>query len=276
MKYQKGDKVVIREDLKVGKKYGNITWLEGMEPMKSMLFTTILGVGDKGSHVLDTGWCISKEMISHKYREKVEFNMKYQEGDKVVIRKDLEFGKEYGKDGWVEGMKHLANEPYVTIEHRLSEGHYSVLDTDYRITDEMISHKYEEERYVWVCEDKDNTHILWRDGSILTHTNDSVQGSTLQEILSPHLQENYLLTEEEAKKSAFYPVLQPTELYKEKLFHIFMLGSSKNTCLNYDIVNDNYFMSTLQEDIETITKFTEEESDKIIGTSTVLYKEEVG
>ena len=142
MKYQKGDKVVIREDLKVGKKYGNITWLEGMEPMKSMLFTTILGVGDKGSHVLDTGWCISEEMISHKYREKVEFNMKYQEGDKVVIRKDLEFGKEYGKDGWVEGMKHLANELYVTIEHRLSEGHYSVLETDYRITEGMISHKY--------------------------------------------------------------------------------------------------------------------------------------
>ena len=67
--------------------------------------------------------------------------MKYQEGDKVIIRKDLELGKEYGKDGWVEGMKHLVNEPYVTIEHELSEGHYSVVDTVYRITDEMISHK---------------------------------------------------------------------------------------------------------------------------------------
>lgn len=368
MKYQKGDKVVIRKDLKVDKKYGNITWLEGMEPMKSMLFTTILGVGDKGSYVLDTGWCVSEEMISHKQEEEevAEFNMevKYRAGDKVVLRKDLEINTMYDGSSWVENMTELAELPYVEIvevdSHNLGKGtiyyiegseyvisndmishvyteqgqrveqtmKYQVgdkivlrkdlvsgqsyglcfwtswmdylVDRDYltisevngksykvkgatihNITDEMISHKYEEEggeegRHVWVCKDEINTHILWHDGSILTHPNDSVQGSSLQGILSPYLKENYLLTEEEARKSAFYSILQPTDLHKEKLFYIFIVGSSKTHCLNYDIVNDSYFMSTPKEGEETRTKFTEEEADKIIGTSTVLYKEEVG
>lgn len=273
MKYQKGDKVVIREDLKVGKKYGNITWLEGMEPMKSMPFATIFGVGYKGSYVLDTVWAISEEMISHKYREKGEFNMKYQEGDKVVIRKDLELGKEYGKDGWVEGMKHLANEPYVTIEHKLSEGHYLVVDTVYRITDEMISHKYEEELSVWYCEDDKYFHVLCCDGSIFTINKASDNGDTLNNILEGH-SDSFLLPLEEAKKSAIYPVLKCVEVKKPKMYYIRM-GLGNLSYVNYDEEEGQYFLSSKIETEHERTMFTEEEANKIVGTDSILVKEEV-
>lgn len=199
MRYQKGDKVVIREDLKVGKKYGNITWLEGMEPMKSMLFTTILGVGDKGSYVLDTGWCVSEEMISH---------------------------------------------------------------------------KYEEELSVWYCEDDKYAHVLCCDGSIFTINKASDNGDTLNNILERPT-DSFLLTLEEAEKSAIYLVLKRVKVNKPKMYYICMgLGDFKY--VNYDVVSGEYFLSTKEETENERTMFTEEEADKIVGTNSILTKEEVG
>lgn len=200
--------------------------------------------------------------------------MKYQEGDKVVIRKDLELGEEYGKDGWVEEMKHLANAPYVTIEHKLSEGHYSVVDTVYRITDEMISHKYEEELSVWYCEDDKYAHVLCCDGSIFTINKASDNGDTLNNILERPT-DSFLLTLEEAKKSAIYLVLKRVKVNKPKMYYIRMgLGDFKY--VNYDVVSGEYFLSTKEETKNERTMFTEEEADKIVGTNSILTKEEVG
>lgn len=148
MKYQKGDKVVIREDLKVGKKYGNITWLEGMEPMKSMPFATILWVGYKGSYVLDTVWAISEEMISHKYKEKRD-NMKYQKGDKVVIRKELKVGEWYGNIQWWDNGEPLKEKDFIVIDAVDEDGDYVINGGRY-INDEMISHKYKESERIIV------------------------------------------------------------------------------------------------------------------------------
>lgn len=272
-KFKPGDKVVLRKDLEVGKKYGNLTWLESMRYLQDKPFIVIDEISEEGSYTEDAEyWHISEEMISHKYEEQEE--SKYQEGDKVVIRKDLELGKEYGKDGWVERMKHLADEPYVTIEHKLSEGHYSVVNTVYRITDEMISHKYEEaDLFVWYCEDAKYVHVLCCDGTVYTMSKNPDNQDKINKILEGY-SDSFLLPLEEAKKSALYPALKCVEVKKPKMYYIRM-GLGDYSYVNYEVEEGKYFLSSKNETEYERTKFTEEEADKIVGTNSILTKEEV-
>lgn len=275
--FQKGDKVVIRQDLKVGKKYGNVTWLDGMESMKNMLFTSIIQRAEERTYLIDTGWAISEEMISHKYKEQEE--TKYQKGDKVVLRKDLEPDVTYSGSSWVEGMQELSELPYVEItdvgEHKDSgKVVYFITGSDYVISDEMISHKYEEELSVWYCEDDKYAHVLCCDGSIFTINKASDNGDTLNNILERPT-DSFLLTLEEAEKSAIYLVLKRVKVNKPKMYYICMgLGDFKY--VNYDVVSGEYFLSTKEETENERTMFTEEEADKIVGTNSILTKEEVG
>lgn len=201
MRYQKGDEVVIRKDLKVGKKYGEITWLDGMECMKSMLFATILAIPNQDTYLLDTGWAISDEMILHKYEE--------------------------------------------------------------------------EPKYVWYFEERGETYFLTKKALIKASSR-----KHLRKLLNGEV-DGTLITEEEAKQakqSIFYHLCalnKHTPPPKEQLYYVCIPGSTGNFYMNYLISEDIYYAGSIIEDDYHRTKFTEEEADKIIGTSTVLYKKEV-
>lgn len=65
---------------------------------------------------------------------------KYNIGDKVVIRKDLEVCEYYGNLYWNKRKEYLKEKNYVVIKEVYDDGVYSI--GDWIITDEMISHKY--------------------------------------------------------------------------------------------------------------------------------------
>lgn len=70
---------------------------------------------------------------------------KYGVGDKVVIRKDLIDGVEYGDiKWWSEQMEYFKEKDYVVIERIDSRGNYRVEDSFWTITDEMIDDLYVE------------------------------------------------------------------------------------------------------------------------------------
>lgn len=69
---------------------------------------------------------------------------KYKAGDKVVIRKDLVVGERYGELDWLADKDYLKEKEYVMIEHLKDDRDYWVVDGFWYITDEMISHNYEE------------------------------------------------------------------------------------------------------------------------------------
>ena len=171
-------------------------------------------------------------------------------------------------------MKRLLDTPYVTISLVLSEGYYEIENTNYKVTDEMISHKYEEaELYVWYCEDAKYVHVLCCDGSIFTINKASDNGDTLNNILERPT-DSFLLPLEEAKKSAIYPVLKCVEVKKPKMYYIRM-GLGDYSYVNYEVEEGKYFLSSKNETEYERTMFTEEEADKIVGTNSILTKEEV-
>lgn len=69
---------------------------------------------------------------------------KYNAGDKVVLRKDLEVDKIYGGFYWAKVMNTLSDKSYVTIEGDDFLGSYKIVELKrYRITEEMITGLYE-------------------------------------------------------------------------------------------------------------------------------------
>ncbi len=62
--------------------------------------------------------------------------MKYKEGDKVVVRTDLEIGKDYGNVRFVEGMKEYLGQ-FAIIEHVLTTN-YAIDITGLAFSEEML------------------------------------------------------------------------------------------------------------------------------------------
>lgn len=197
--------------------------------------------------------------------------MKYKKGDKVVIRKDLVVGEFYGEWRWRIGKDSLKELDYAVIDF-VVDGHYVVENGRY-ITDEMISHKYEEEpKYVWYFEERGATYFLTKKSLIKASSR-----KHLRKVLDGEV-DGTLLTEEDAKQSIFYHfgmLNKHTPPPKEQLYYVCIPGSTGNFYMNYLISEDVYYAGIIIEDDYHRTKFTEEEANKIIGTSTVLYKKEV-
>lgn len=137
-KYNVDDKVVIRKDLVVDEFYNGMYWLEEMEYLKEKDYVVIYESCPVGDYYVDD-WYITEEMISHKYEES---GNKYNKGDKVVIRKDLVVGEYYGDITWRERKEYMKELDYVVIKEADEDGDYLVEGGI--ITDEMISHKYDE------------------------------------------------------------------------------------------------------------------------------------
>lgn len=73
MKYKVGDKVVIRKDLKVGKFYGDIYWLEHKEDLKSKDYVVVSRVDKNNNYISveNDSYDITDEMIEGFYKEEV-------------------------------------------------------------------------------------------------------------------------------------------------------------------------------------------------------------
>lgn len=81
-----------------------------------------------------------------------------------------------------------------------------------------------------------------------------------------------LYEEDEAKKSPFFDKFTKHDPFEEK-YYIRMKGN-EDEYLNLNVIKGGYFMNDTDEYGPHKTKFTKEECDGIIGTSSILYKEE--
>lgn len=194
----------------------------------------------------------------------------YKKGDKVVIRKDLEVGKWYGKLKWTESKDYLKEKDYVVIKRVDSDGDH-VIESGLCITVEMIQGLYEEDKsYIWYLDSEDGTYflnnLLGVDKWTLDETKEIKNGKDMC----------YMLTEEEARKSPFFDKFKKHDPFEEKLYYILVKGQDweGRQFLNLEVESSRYFFDN---DVETdgfkIT-FTEKEADEVIGTSSILYKEE--
>lgn len=193
---------------------------------------------------------------------------KYKTGDKVVIRKDLVVGEDYGKWDWSSAMNPLADKDYVTIKDSDSSGSYDIEEDCYIITNEMIQCLYaEDKKYVWHLDDGEGTYflnnVLGVDKWYSDEMNETKNGKDIY----------YLLTEEEAKQSPFFDKFQKHDPF-EKWYYIRVKGSEGY--LNLDTNNNVLYAYFAYSNALCSYKyeFTEEECNEIIGTSSILYKEE--
>lgn len=139
-KYKVGDKVVIRKDLEVDGLYGIVEWHINKEYLKEKDYVVIDKVVEYDVYWTTDEWAITDEMIEGLYQETSK--NKYKVGDKVVIRKDLVVEKCYGMLDWSSWMEYMKKEDYVIIE-KVTDSVY-LLENGWGVTDEMISHKHEE------------------------------------------------------------------------------------------------------------------------------------
>jgi hypothetical protein len=137
LKYGVGDKVVLRDDLVVREMYGNIHFLDSMGKAVGKPLTVKKIVSDEcGKYYrfeeCSYGFSYSEEMVKGLFEEKQEMESvkmsKYQVGDKVVVRSDLE-NKDYGGLYAMPSMVELAGET-VTITN------YDSVANDYRISED--------------------------------------------------------------------------------------------------------------------------------------------
>ena len=208
--------------------------------------------------------------------------MGYQKGDKIVLRDDLVVGGSYSSCKWTEAMQELLDLPYLTIKYANKYNFYMLEETGCTVSKEMISHKYEEEhKYIWYIEDSNVTYYLAKGHNHKISPDfhlDSVKKHTpsafyLEKVFKGEV-EQALLTEEEARQSVFFHTLKKhTPPAKKQLYYVCTVGDTE-ICVNYDIKWNNYYIGSMNEHDNNRTKFTEEEADKIIGASIVLYKKE--
>lgn len=168
-------------------------------------------------------------------------------------------------------MCYLLDSKYLTITE-VGKMYYKVIGSTCGITDEMISHKYEDSKYVWYFEERGETYFLTKKALIKASSR-----KHLQKLLNGEV-DGTLITEEEAKQSTFFHfgiLNKHTPPPKEQLYYVCVPTSTGNLYMNYLISEDVYYAGSIIEDNYHRTKFTEKEANKIIGTSTVLYKKEV-
>lgn len=134
----------------------------------------------------------------------------------------------------------------------------------------MREYKNEDKSYIWYLDSEDGTYflnnLLGVDKWTLDETKEIKNGKDAC----------YMLTEEEARKSPFFDKFKKHDPLEEKLYYILVKGQDwqDREYLNLDVESSKYFFSDGVELADFKTKFTEKEADEIIGTSSILYKEE--
>lgn len=138
MKYKVGDKVRVREDLEADNWYGKEIFVSGMGCLKGKIVTISKIRYDKYEIEEDNKiWWWSDEMFLP--------IIKYNIGDKVIVREDLIVGEKYGNDVFTSTMVSFKGK-VVTIS-KVIGFKYEIEEDDktWNWTDEMFSGKISED-----------------------------------------------------------------------------------------------------------------------------------
>ncbi|WP_336663561.1 hypothetical protein [Kurthia gibsonii] len=187
---------------------------------------------------------------------------KYKNGDKVRVIEDVRFCKTIKKGDIVEIDRVEFGFQYYIKGHNFKDGsQYYLNDDEFELVEEPS-----DKRYVWYLDSEDETYFLCFDGAVYKYN------SPANEDLKKGKHISFLLTEEEARKSPFFDKFKKHDPF-EKWYYIRMKGNDEDY-LNLNFDDDSYFMDDEDEYGTHKTKFTKKECDEIVGTSSILYKEE--
>lgn len=164
MKYKVGDKVKIREDLEIGEMYGDWDCSTSMTFYGGMI-ATIVKCRDNSYYIdIDNGdYTWTDEMFAEQY----EYTSKFNIGDKVRVRRDLEVGKQYNGLTFLSGMN--VCDDVMTIECKCDDGTYLCKEHSYWWSEDMLE-KVEEttETTAMTVEDLLNKTDVEKGGLIIT------------------------------------------------------------------------------------------------------------
>lgn len=190
--------------------------------------------------------------------------MEIKSGSKVRVIEDV-VGCSAIKKGDIVDIDCVEQDKHYVKGHTFADGYQYYLNRDeFELAEEP------DKSYIWYLDSEDGTYFLCFDGAIYKI------GSPTNEEFKKGKHAGYLLTEEEARKSPFFDKFKKHDPFEEKLYYILVKGQDweDRQFLNLEVESSRYFFDN---DVETdgfkIT-FTEKEADEIIGTSSILYKEE--
>lgn len=190
--------------------------------------------------------------------------MEIKSGSKVRVIKGDD-GCDTIKEGDVVEIDYVSNGFYYLKHHKfiknLGGSQYYLLKDEFELVGEL------DKSYIWYLDSEDGTYFL---NNLLGV--DKWHSHEIEEIKNGK-DACYLLTEEEVRKSPFFDKFAKHDPLEEKWYYIRMKGNEKEY-LNFKFNDGNYFMDDNEEHGLYKTKFTEKEADEIIGTSTILCKEE--
>lgn len=190
----------------------------------------------------------------------------YKNGDKVRVIEDVRFCKTIKKGDIVEIDRVEFGFQYYIKGHNFKDGsQYYLNDDEFELVEEPSG-----KSYIWYLDSEDGTYFLCFDSAVYKYN------SPANEDLKKGKHISFLLTEEEARKSPFFDKFKKHDPLEEKLYYILVKGQDwqDREYLNLDVESSKYFFSDGVELADFKTKFTEKEANEIIGTSSILYKEE--
>lgn len=140
--YKVGDKVRIKDDLVIDKKYGGTVFVSGMTEYKEVTISKIeTRIDGKCVYISEENrYCYTDEMI-----EGLVLN-KYKVGDKVKIREDLIVDEYYGSNSFVENMKSYEEITIKKVFFYDGNIEYKAEENCYYYTEEMIEGLIKEEK----------------------------------------------------------------------------------------------------------------------------------
>jgi hypothetical protein len=164
MKYEVGDKVKIREDLVPEIMYGKEKFVSRMEEYRGCEATIVDAFYRNGGDLYlidvdDKCWYWTDEMFEEEHKHISKFNI----GDKVRVRRDLEVGKEYNRLTLTKGM-YACHHGIMTIESA-DDDNYTCIESCYWWGEDMLEK---------VGETEDNTKMTVED--LLNKTDVEVGG----------------------------------------------------------------------------------------------------
>lgn len=132
--YNVGDRVRVRSDLVVDRRYGDNTFVEAMTPLRGKVVTIKSLFCDSEYTIEEDSKYWTNEMLEGK-----EIVNKHKIGDKVTVRGDLEYCQQYGANAVNGDMMNFKGQE-VTIKSIVNEsrGQYTIEEADWTWTNEMF------------------------------------------------------------------------------------------------------------------------------------------
>lgn len=196
---------------------------------------------------------------------------KCKAGNKVRVVKDVEHCDTIKKGDIVE-INYVSVEygEYYVKGHIFNDGsedNYWLREEEFELFE---GDGESDKKYVWYLDSEDSVYFLNVYVDFVKFNNKHYT-KEIEEIKNGE-NVSYLLTEEQAKQSPFFDKFTKHDPFGEKWYYIRMKGNDEDY-LNLDINDGEYFMDDEYERGFYKVKFTEEECNEIIGTSSILYKE---